>query len=303
MGYLGYDVIREVERLPERAPRRPPRARRGDEHHRLARRVRPLAPARHADRERAGARPRRRRPSTAPTTPPIASIERAVANLARPLPYVPVEPPEAGEALPGRQELDARRHVPAGRRGRQGAHRRRRHLPGRARPALRPAARRRPVRRVPGAAPGQPEPVHVLPAPPRADDRRVVARADGAAARRHRDLAADRRHPQARRDRRARPPHGRRADRAPEGARRARDARRPRPQRRRPRRRVRHRARRRADDAGALQPRDAPDVAGLGRAARRASARSTCCGRRCRPARSAGRRRCGRWRSSTTSSR
>ena len=100
MGYLGYDVIREVERLPDVPARRPPRARRGDEHDRLARRVRPLAPAGHADRERAGARSRRRPPSTTPTTPPIASIERAVANLARPLPYVPVEPPEADEVLP-----------------------------------------------------------------------------------------------------------------------------------------------------------------------------------------------------------
>ena len=62
-------------------------------------------------------------------------------------------------------------------------------------------------------------------------------------------------------------------------------------------------ARRRADDAGALQPRDAPHVAGVRARCARASGRSTCCGRRCRPARSAGRRRCGRWRSSTTSSR
>ena len=40
-----------------------------------------------------------------------------------------------------------------------------------------------------------------------------------------------------------------------------------------------------------------------GRAGRRQDARSTCCGPRCRPARSAARRRCGRWRSSTSSSR
>ena len=56
MGYLGYDVIREVERLPERAARRPRAARRGDERDRFARRVRPLAPARLPDRERADAR-------------------------------------------------------------------------------------------------------------------------------------------------------------------------------------------------------------------------------------------------------
>ena len=43
-------------------------------------------------------------------------------------------------------------------------------------------------------------------------------------------------------------------------------------------------ARRRADDARALQPRDAPHVAGVRRAGRRARARSTCCGPRCPPA-------------------
>ena len=189
MGYLGYDVIREVERLPERAPRRPPRARRGDEHHRLARRVRPLAPARHADRERARARPRRR--GHRPRLRRRDRLDRAGRRQPRPAAAVrPRRAARGGGGAARRQELDARRHVPARRRGRQGAHRRRRHLPGRAGPALRPAARRRPVRRLPGAAPGQPEPVHVLPAPPRADDRRVVARADGAAARRHRDLAA-----------------------------------------------------------------------------------------------------------------
>ena len=47
-------------------------------------------------------------------------------------------------------------------------------------------ARRRPVRRLPRAAPGEPEPVHVLPAPPRHHHRRLLARADGAGARRAR---------------------------------------------------------------------------------------------------------------------
>ena len=219
----------------------------------------------------------------------IASVGRAVADLARPLPYVAVEPPDPDERAARRQELDARRAVPAGGGGGQGAHRRRRHLPGRAGPALRPRPRRRPVRRVPGAAPGQPEPVHVLRAPPGADDRRLVAGADGPGAGLAgidtRDLPADRRDPQARDHRRARSPARRRADRAPEGAGRARDARRPRPQRCRARRQVRQRARRRADDAGALQPRDAPHVAGVGRPASTVSARSTCCGPRCRRAR------------------
>ena len=66
---------------------------------------------------------------------------------------------------------------------------------------------------------------------------------------------------------------------------------------------LRHREGRRDDDPRALQPRDAPHVAGVGRAGRRAARRSTCCGPRCRPARCRARRRCGPWRSSTSSSR
>ena len=61
------------------------------------------------------------------------------------------------------------------------------------------------------------------------------------------------------------PPAGRRADRAPEGARRARHAGRPGPQRRGPGGELRDRAGRRDDDPRALQPRDAPDLAGVGR--------------------------------------
>ena len=56
MGYLGYDVVREVERLPDVPARRPRPARRGAERHRHAGRVRPLAPAGLPDRERARAR-------------------------------------------------------------------------------------------------------------------------------------------------------------------------------------------------------------------------------------------------------
>ena len=63
----------------------------------------------------------------------------------------------------------------------------------------------RPVRRVPGAAAGEPVAVHVLPAPSRGHDRRLVARADGAAARRPRDQPADRGHPPPRPHRGARP--------------------------------------------------------------------------------------------------
>ena len=110
------------------------------------------------------------------------------------------------------------------------------------------------------AASGQPESVHVLPASSATSRRRLVAGADGAGARPQGDqrpIAGTRRRGA---QRRPRPPHGRRAEGEPEGARRARHARRPGPQRRRPDRQVRQRARRRADDARALQPRHAPDV-------------------------------------------
>ena len=46
------------------------------------------------------ARADRRRSSTTPTTPPRSRSHAAIDRLARPLPYVPVEPPVAGEALP-----------------------------------------------------------------------------------------------------------------------------------------------------------------------------------------------------------
>ena len=63
---------------------------------------------------------------------------------------------------------------------------------------------RRPLRGLPGAAPAQPEPVPLLPALPRGDGGRVLARADGAPARRGGDLAAHRRLAAAGRHRRAR---------------------------------------------------------------------------------------------------
>ena len=68
---------------------------------------------------------------------------------------------------------------------------------------------------------------------PGGDGRRFVARGAGAAARRSRDQPPDRGHAPARPQRGTRSPARGRAGRAPEGARRARDARRPRAQRRR----------------------------------------------------------------------
>ena len=233
MGYLGYDVIREVEHLPDvpADDRNYPDA--------VMSVIGSLAAFDHW-------RQRVYLIESVPTLglsadeldaaydAAIVRVEQAVADLARPLAYTPVEPPSPDDELPHLHVVDARRVVPAGGRGGQGVRRRRRHLPGGARPAVRPRTRCRSVRRVPGAAPGEPVAVHVLRAPSGVDDRRVVARADGAVARPPGDLAPDRRHAAPRVDRGARPADGRRAERASEGARRARDARRPRPQRRRP---------------------------------------------------------------------
>ena len=171
MGYLGYDVVREVERLPDVPPddRGLPDAvmsvigaLAAFDHWRQRVTLIESVPRARPDRRRARRRLRRgRRPASsgrAPTARPARS------------PYV------AGRAARARRRA-ARRALARwpdgmyqrGGRGGQGAHPRRRHLPGRARPALRPRPRRRPVRRLPGAAPGQPEPVHVLRAPPGAD--------------------------------------------------------------------------------------------------------------------------------------
>ena len=186
VGYLGYDVVREVEHLPD-----VPADDLGNPDAVLSiigelaaydhcrQRVTLVANAfvpPGATRRRPRRRVRRRASpgsSSSRTTAPVRSTSRWSSRPIRdePLPEV-------------RSSMGA---APVLRRGRGGAraHPRRRHLPGRARAALRPRPRRRPVRRVPRAAAGQPEPVHVLLPPSRADARRLVARADGAAARRH----------------------------------------------------------------------------------------------------------------------
>ena len=171
-----------------------------------------------------------------------AAYDDAVARLARPRrrarPPAAVRPVAAARRRPHRDPRGARRRWRAGAyhdavEAARGAHPRRRHLPGRARAALRPRRSGRPVRRVPRAAAGQPVAVHVLRAASRGHARRLVARADGAAARRPGHQPPDRGHAPPGPHRRRRQAHGGRAHRAPEGARRARDARRPRPQRRR----------------------------------------------------------------------
>ena len=99
MGFLGYDVIREVERLPNvpHDDRHVPDAvmsiigsLAAFDHWRQRVTLIESVPVLDLDAEAID-----RAYDAA-----IASIERAVTNIARPLPYVPVEPPEPGEALP-----------------------------------------------------------------------------------------------------------------------------------------------------------------------------------------------------------
>ncbi len=99
MGYLGYDVVREIERLPDIPD---------DDQHlpdAVMSMIGSLAAFDHW----------RQRVTLIESVPvldlsdaarddaydaAVASIERGLANLARPLPYVPVEPPAADDVLP-----------------------------------------------------------------------------------------------------------------------------------------------------------------------------------------------------------
>ena len=220
VGYLGYDVVREVERLPDAPP---------DEHGYPDAIVSvvgqvaaydSLAPAGHADR--VGARPRRAatgRAATPSTTRPWPRLEDLAAGGRRSLSTSRWStPPSATTSCREFRRRTSPELYARGGGGGQGAHPRRRHLPGGAGPALRPRARGRAVRPVPLAAPGQPEPLHVLPPSPRAvawsgpPPSRMVQLLDGRVI--SRPIAGTRRRGA---HRRGRPAPGRRADRAPQG--------------------------------------------------------------------------------------
>ena len=94
-----------------------------------------------------------------------------------------------------------------------------------------------------------------------------------------------------------------RAGRGPQGGGRARHAHRPGPQRRRPGGQLRHRGGRRGHGGRALQPHHAPDLPGVGQPGPGQGADRRAAGHPARPARCRGRPRSGPWRSSTTSSR
>ena len=310
VGYLGYDVVREVEHLPDVPAGRPglPRRRARSVIGQLAAfdhwRQRVVLVDNVVVDGRLGAGRARRRP-----TP--AAGDRLAAAGRRLLPGGAVRPrcrsPARGDrGRPSGRGRMSSAGVPGRGGGGQGAHRGRRHLPGRALPALRPRRSSadpfdvyRALRLL------NPSPyLYFL----RFDEVTVVGSSPEPMVR----LRDGRGHlPPDRRD----PAAGARTERGGPAA--------GRPSWSRTRRSVaehvmlvdlarndvgrvvtlRHRAGRRVHDRRALQPRHAPDLAGVGPAAPTARARSTCCGPRCRPGPCRARRRCGPWRSSTSSSR
>ena len=140
----------------------------------------------------------------------LARLDQLAADCFRPLDQPPrLLPERAGPPADVRRTMSdalyedavraAKEHVDGGRR-----------LPGGAVPAVRPRRPRgRPVRRLPGAAPGQPEPLPLLPALPRGHRGRGLARAHGPAPRRDGHLAAHRRLPAPRAPPRRRTPGSR----------------------------------------------------------------------------------------------
>ena len=278
VGWLGYDVVRELRAAPQHQARRPRAARALLRHHRHGRRSSTTC----ADGE-GGRRGRRGRAATgsrpgAPTTTPARASRRCSDRLARPAPPLrPLEPgARAGAATAARR-------------------------PSRARPTRRACAASRSTswpatpsrsstRSASRSARGGVDPFDVYralrvinPSPymfhlefPEAivtgASPEVLVRLEGGEVE-VRPIAGTRRRGANRRGgRRARG----RAARRSQGARRARDADRPRPQRRRPRRGARHGARRRADGGRALLARHAPGLERPRRGSRRACARPTC---------------------------
>ena len=190
VGWLGYDIVRSFERLPEHEARRPGSARALLRHHRHA----------WSSSTTCAARSRSWRRSTSATAPILgrayddacARIEAVLDELARPAPPLrPLDPDAGGGGRRAERDRDAR-GVRGGRAPHQGVHPGRRRVPGRLLAALPGAARRRrPVRRLPRAARDQPVAVHVPPRVSRGGGHRRVARGAGAA-RRRRDRGAAR---------------------------------------------------------------------------------------------------------------
>ena len=212
----------------------------------------------------------------------------------------------AGPAATARRSpaLGARR-LHRGRAARAGVHRRGRRLPAGALVALLGPPRARSVPGVPRAASHQSVSLHVLREARRPHRGRFLARGAGASStagrRELRPIAGTR--PRARRPRRSTSAREARAARRSEGERRARDAGGPGAQRPRARRARGQGARDRFRGDRALQPRDAHRQRRAAAGWRRGATPSTCSRRRFRRARWWARPRCGRCRSSRSSSR
>ena len=162
MGYLGYDVVREVEHLPDAPPDDQ------DLPDAVQSIIGELAAFDHF-RQRVTLVANAWIPAGATTEELDRVYDEAVGRLdqlaldgASPLDEPLVEPPARAEEIPDVTSPIGLRPLPPVGGGGQGAHPGRRRVPDRAVAALRPAARRRPVRLLPGAPPGEPEPLHVL---------------------------------------------------------------------------------------------------------------------------------------------
>ncbi len=216
----------------------------------------------------------------------LAGDRDAVAAL---LDWPVAPPPEAAGAPAGRDAPRAgTRDVRGVGRGRQAGDRRGRGVPDRPLPARRAADRGLRRRALPGAAPGEPLP---LPLPARARRpraRRLLARDARQARRAPGEPQPDRRDDRGRRGRR------RAAARVREGPGRARDARRPGPQRPLARLQGRDGARRPLARGGALFARHAPRLGGGRASSPTDGTPSTCSARASRRERCPARRRCAR---------
>ncbi len=232
VGYLAYDVVRHLERLPDKAV--------DDlglpeltmllvtdlaavDHHECT--VVLIANALlHPEMSEADVRRGARRCDPAP------GRDAAGARRAR-----AVDGRRAGRRRAQARPLAYRAgRLPARRRAVHRGHPRRRGVPDPARAAVRDRDQRRPVRRLPRAAHAQPVALPVPAAPGRVRHRRLQPGGAGHGPRPAGDHPPDRRDPQARRHAGAGRRAGRGARQRPEGTRRARHARRPRPQRPRP---------------------------------------------------------------------
>ncbi len=173
-GYIGYDMVRLMERLPDANPDRARPARRdvpaadGDRRLRQDRG--------HADHRHAGTDPSRGSSPRTPSPKRASRLADAIGD-SRPQRFRRrrgAVPPARAPSEPLLQPVA--RRVSRDRRAGEGVHRRRRHLPGGAVAALPRAVHLAAVRAVPGAAPAEPVAVPVLPRLRRASPSSAPAR-------------------------------------------------------------------------------------------------------------------------------